>query len=212
MPSRVQDSSVSATNRGRTARGKSDEFWTPRDIIRALEAKNSAPYAVDLAANEKNAVAPMWIGLDGARGKGGGWGGGPDALGWDFEHVVRAAEGPVWLNPPFSKPNLPAFTGKAFDAAPRLLHPLDMLVPVSPRAGWFRRVWEGDCVGYHAVAAGSLRGQVVRISAAGYDKEIIFLGYSVAFLEDGVETDSALGSHCIVRLASKESFRRAAGV
>lgn len=195
--------------RSRTKRGQSDEFWTPRDIIAELERLNGAKYAVDLAANEKSTVAPMWIGLDGVRGKGGGWGGGPDALGWDFEHVVRSAAGPAWLNPPFSKPNLPEFTGKAFDAAPRLLHPLDMLVPVSSRAGWFRRVWEGDVLGGHAIYHGPLRGQVLRFDCVGYRKEVIFLGYAVGFLEDGVPTDSALGSHCIVRLSSKESFRRA---
>lgn len=189
--------------RGRTKRGQSDEFWTPRDIIAELERLNGAKYAVDFAAGAGNAVAPLWIGRDGVRGGTGGWGGGPDALGWEWENVIASAGGPGWCNPPFSKPNLPDFTRKAFDSAPRLPHSLDLLVPVSPRAGWFRRVWEGDVVGGHAIHRGPLRGQAIRFDCAGYRKEVIFLGYAVGFLEGGVTTDSALGSHCIVRLKAK---------
>lgn len=192
--------------RGRTPRGSSDEFWTPRDIIAELERRNGAAYAVDFAANAKNSVAPNWICAPTNRDSG-AWG--CDALAFDWAAVIGNLGGPGWYNPPFSKPNLPLFTAKAFDAAPRLLHPLDGLLPVSPRAAWFRRVWEGDVVGGHAINHGPLRGQVLRFDCIGYTKEVIFFGYAVPFLENGKPTDSALGSHCIVRLASKESYRRA---
>lgn len=203
--------------RSRTPRGQSDVFWSPRDIIADLELRNGAPYAVDFAADERNRVAPTWASVDGLhtitcgathfspveRG----------ALGMDWAAIIAKVRGPGWCNPPFSKPNLPDFTGKAWAAAPRLRHPLDLLVPASSRAGWnakgeagwFGKVWEGQIQGYHAINHGPLRGQVIRLQCRGYTKELIFFGYSLAFLENGVATDSGLGSHVLIRLRSNSS-------
>lgn len=200
--------------RSRTPRGQSDVFWSPRDIIADLQLRNRAPYAVDLAADDQNRVAPYWLGL--------GAGLLPPAfprpanlgaLAYDFAAVINACRGPGWCNPPFSKPNLPEFTGKAWAAAPRLRHPLDLLVPASSRAGWnakgeagwFGKVWEGQIQGYHAINHGPLRGQVIRLQCRGYTKELVFFGYSLAFLENGVATDSGLGSHVLIRLRSNSS-------
>lgn len=180
--------------RSRTPRGKSDEFWTPRDIIEAMAGLNGAPYAVDFAANARNAVASCWFGND------------PsqtlvrrDALGTQWAEWIQLA-GPGWCNPPYSKPNLPLFTAKALEAAPRLRYPLDLLVPVSFRASWWRPLWTGRIVDNFDRATGPLRGEVLQFRCKGYSKEIIFLGYSVRFLGDGKPADGALGSHAIIRL------------
>lgn len=195
--------------RSRTPRGQSDEFWSPREIVADLERRNDAPYAVDFAANERNRVAPFWIGVGAMclppdfgiiRPRG--------ALDFDFAEVIAAVQGPGYCNPPFSQPNLSEFTAKAWAAAPRLRHPLDLLVPASTRAarnadgqpGWFGRVWEGQVEGYHAINHGPLRGQCIRLRCAGYRKELVFFGYSLRFLENGQPTDAALGSHVLIRL------------
>lgn len=170
--------------RSRTPRGKSDEFWTPRDIIAAMAGLNGAPYAVDFAANARNAVAPTWLG----------------SLHVDWPETIRVNGGPGWCNPPYSKPNLPLFTAKALEAAPRLRYPLDLLVPVSFRASWWRPLWTGRIVDNFDRATGPLRGEVLQFRCAGYSKEIIFLGYSLRFLEDGKPAYGALGSHAIIRL------------
>jgi len=203
--------------RSRTLRGKSDEFWSPRDVVTALAESNSAPYAVDLAANARNAVAPKWIGRGEARLPVHGVGDREavettqdGSLAFDWADAIAICDGPGWCNPPFSQPNLKLFTEKAWQAGPRLRYPLDMLVPVSPRAasrdqegrpvGWFARVWEGEVEGYHAINFGPLRGQVLRLRCEGYLKELLFFGYSLRFLEDGRPTDAALGSHMMIRL------------
>ncbi len=199
--------------RARTPRGQSDEFWSPRDIIAELEQRNGAPYAVDFAANARNAVARHWVGISEAQwpvGSNFRLSDGAGALGIAWAALIAACRGPGWCNPPFSQPNLPAFTEKAWAAAPRLRHPLDLLVPASTRAarnsdgetGWFGRVWEGQVEGYHAINFGPLRGQVIRLRCAGYSKELVFFGYSLRFLDDGRATDTALGSHVLIRLRS----------
>lgn len=202
--------------RGRTPRGQADEFWTPRDIISELERLNGAKYAVDLTANAENTVAPIFLGLDGLHGPGDEhgpstiWLPGAGSLSFDWVDAInRVGTGPGWCNSPFSKPNLPAFTGKAWEAAPLLAHPLDLLIPVSPRAEWWRGVWQGDVVGGHAIHRGPLRGQVLRFDCIGYRKEIIFLGYALRFLENGKPADGALGSHAVVRLQSKTPGQQA---
>lgn len=213
--------------RSRTPRGQSDEFWSPRDIIAELERLNGARYVVDLAANTANTVAPNWyLGKEGlyCADEAGGpphalLREGAGSLSFDWVDVInRVANGPAWLNSPFSKPNLPAFTAKAWEAAPLLAHPLDLLIPVSTRAGslkrngeegWWRGVWQGDVVGGHAIHRGPLRGQVLRFDCTGYRKEIIFLGYALRFLENGQPADGALGSHAVVRLQSKTPGQQA---
>lgn len=195
----MSETKTSQPGRGRTKRGASDEFWTPRDVIAELERRNGKPYAIDFAANARNKVAPRWFSKRSITTPQGLYRGG-NSLKWDWAHELVLAGGPGWCNPPFSKPNLPLFATKALDAAPYLPHQLDLLLPVSPRAGWFRRVWQGEAFGYHAINDGPLRGQAIRLKCGGYQKELIFLGYSLRFLENGRPADGALGSHVIMRL------------
>lgn len=77
-----------------------DDWQTPAEIFLPIRARY--PFVLDAAANETNHWLPVWFGPGGVQ---------PDARTADW--LPWLAEGPVWLNPPYSRGLQEALVRKA---------------------------------------------------------------------------------------------------
>lgn len=158
---------------------ESDEWATPWAFFKALDEKYH--FAFDLCASPTNAkCSNYWTKED-------------DAL----KLIPELAPNGEWLwcNPPYSKPNLPAFTKALRDMAH--IARTVMLVPATPGAGWFQdNVLGGaDLVNYLSIDRGPLEGKVLQFSGRLCRIEVNFLRGRLNFeMREGTsaKTDSAL--------------------
>lgn len=97
-----------------------DEFRTPPAFYAGLNAEFR--FDIDVAATEKNALCPRWIGPV------------QDALSCEWGTGLTA-----FCNPPYSQPHIPAFLAKAAEQA---IHGVTsvLLVPLDPGSSWVQHV------------------------------------------------------------------------
>lgn len=146
-----------------------DSWRTPPELYNALDARFK--FGFDLAADHDNAKGLLF--LDKAR----------DSLKEDWVKL-SANHGALWLNPPYSKPNLELFMGKARGAAPHLRAPLVTLVPSTTDSGWWQDyVWAGaDLINKARIRTGPLRGTTFTFDATGCLIEVNHLQGRVRYL------------------------------
>lgn len=119
-----------------------------------------------------------------------------DALRHDWCRL--ADRGWAWLNPPYSKPNLPAFMGKARAEALQGLA-LVALVPATPGAKWFREnLFKGhDVIGGDMIPENHngphLAGWELDLMGNGYRVKVRFLSKRPHFLLNGKRSKEASG-------------------
>lgn len=159
----------------------SDEYGTPMDLWLELDRKYH--FAFDLCASPKNAkVANYWTKED-------------DAL--KLIPTLGTHGEWHWCNPPYSKPNLPAFTKALRDVAGWVK--TVVLVPATPGAAWFQdNVLGGaDLLNFTSIDRGPLEGKVLQFSAPLCRIEVNFLRGRLEFTHETpgkttAKTDSAL--------------------
>lgn len=133
-----------------TALSNSDEWGTPIDLFDAIDRKYR--FGLDLAASSINAkCSGFWTKED-------------DALKHDWVEA-STKYGPLWCNPPYSKPNLSLFTEKARASAEKGAV-IVLLVPASTSEDWFHsNVLAGmDTVATERILHGPLLGWGLRMS------------------------------------------------
>lgn len=167
---------------------ESDQFETPDHIFLPLQTKYR--FNLDLAATKENSKCGRvrcFTAEDSALTKDWAEYGGED---W------------MWCNPPYSKPNLHAFTEKARQEVVRGAA-LVMLVPATPGAGWFQNhiffghdLYEGGAVNPNEPMW--LHGYELKLRGNGYLLKVRFLRKRVSFWQGGkpskhgAATDSCL--------------------
>lgn len=130
---------------------------------------------------------------------------------------LSAVWGWLWLNPPFSKPNLDHFTDKVRDEAERGAH-LVAWLPSSTSSQWFHRnlLDGGDITGKRSIRGGLLRGSILELDFNYFRLELNFLRYRPQHRHSANELDaehcaknygSGLGGIVIAAFQSKRVLR-----
>jgi len=162
-----------------TRLSSSDEWSTPDDLYRALNAKYN--FNVDLAATHENAKTTVFLAKDTN-----------DALDTDWLRYGKRG----WLNPPYSRPNIPAFLTRARMFAPMGFTTV-LLLPANTSESYFHDTIVHGCetVGGELIVAGPLAGWGARLSANDCRVWLHFLNGRLHFDHEGDEvTGSKKGS------------------
>jgi phage N-6-adenine-methyltransferase len=153
---------------GESKKGKasaSDEWTTPKDLVAGIVEKYG-PIVLDVAATKANAVAPRFITKE------------QNALASDWILLAGDEPGIIFDNPPFSKPNKPAFIQHAIDTA-RRGRTVANVVPANMRDRWLH-----EKVLSRVVGGGVSRAQLGKRNAlllTGRHTDLWFLEGSVTF-------------------------------
>lgn len=110
-----------------------DKWETPIELVKAFEKRSGYKVVLDLAASKENAKAERFLTEK------------DDFLSLSEDdlmklgfRVSRTCNGAIaWLNPPYSKGNLEAFTAQAARLSKYCF--VAVLVPMSPSDGWWVR-------------------------------------------------------------------------
>lgn len=160
-----------------------DQYETPSTVFDPLVEKYR--FVFDLSASTENTKCgeKFFSLLD-------------DSLTRDWAELSKAHEvGWLWNNPPYSKPNLDLFVGKARLEVQRGAA-IVQLVPATPGAGWCQRhIFTGHdlitaCM-QHSPMNPWLKGWEVECQGTGYRLKVRFLARRLSFLLNKKNTGTA---------------------
>lgn len=170
----------------------SDEWSTPDDLWKALDRRHH--FGVDLAASANNTKCPVFVSKE------------QNTLTHDW-FALWKMNGTLWLNPPYSKPNLPLFMAKARQLG-RDGGDIVCLVPASTSEAWFQdNILRGSDVllmqprGHQG---GPLDGWGVDMQGLDCRIGLFFLRGRLAFgFENGAPTNGAKKGSAIVQFSGR---------
>jgi hypothetical protein len=133
-------SRLRAVERAATARSRSVEWYTPPEVFDWFVAR-WGPFHIDPCAAPKSPTSARfslsYMGVD-------GWNGLRES--WDVsEHLldVSKGRGRAFVNPPYGRDDLPAWTTRCYRAvADGEVELAAMLIPLRPSSSWFQRSLE----------------------------------------------------------------------
>lgn len=158
-----------------------DRWMTPPDLIRQVsEIMGSDPW-IDLACSEENALAASWVGEHEAVILGDRMTLDEGLLSLDPREIAERAAGWAFMNPPYSRGNLPVFAKKAIEAS--AYFPVFMLIPFVPCDKWWGEVLD-QSTAYEGVLLPRRRVNFVP--------------------PEGVKPSSQPSQHCIVVLDNRK--------
>lgn len=115
-----------------------DRWMTPPDLLRKIsEIMGSDPW-IDLACSEENALATSWVGEHAAVILGERMDLNEGLFSLDPREIAERSTGWAWLNPPYSRGNMPVFTDwlrRYVDAGGTAI----LCSMMAPTAGWYQR-------------------------------------------------------------------------
>lgn len=166
---------------------ESDEWSTPRPLFDELSVEVGG-FVFDLAASKENARCSSYLTKD------------DDALRVHW-HLLAPSRW-LWLNPPFSKPNLPNFTDALVENVKRGAL-VGGVLPNSTSSTWFLRnlLWHFEIGSRSVVPAGALRGTLDSGTWHGLPARLWWLGYRPRFGNESQTSRSGSGLGGVVAFA-----------
>lgn len=150
------------------APSESDEWSTPQPLFEALHQRFH--FTLDAAASVDNAKLPRF------------WQKSQDALKQTWDVAER-----IWCNPPYSKPNIPAFLSMGRNHAARGGTSC-FLVPNSTSEVWFHQILRGsDVLTVESVHMGPLEGWGLKLTSLRCNLWLHFLLGRLSFGHAGVK-------------------------